>query len=364
MSESRRPIRVLVVDDSALVREAISEALSRDPELEVVGTACDPLVAQEKIPRLSPDVLTLDLEMPRMDGLTFLRKLMAEQPLPVVVVSSLAQQGSPAALEAIEAGAVDVLAKPDGTMSLGLLGEKLAYHVKAAAAAGTWLRRRDTASARAAPLAPSATSRSDDPRQLIVIGASTGGIEALRRLLPALPTGLPPIAVVQHIAPFFSQSVAKRLDALSSIEVREAGDREQLRPGSCVLAPGDRHLAVEFRGGVLTTRLTATPPVHHCRPAVDVLFRSAAEAAGRHVVAALLTGMGSDGAAGLAMIQAAGGITLAEHASSCVVYGMPKAAIERGVVDRVVPLDEMPAAIVAAVGGSLMRGRAAAGPRG
>jgi two-component system chemotaxis response regulator CheB len=344
-----RPIRVLVVDDSALVREAISQALARDPELEVVGTACDPLVAEEKIPRLDPDVLTLDLEMPRMDGLTYLRTLMKERPLPVVVVSSLAQEGSRAAIEAMEAGAVEVLAKPDGTMSIGSLAEKLAYHVKAAAAAGGWLRSHKSRAPSAPVLlrqpAPSAPHHHD----LIVIGASTGGIAALRQVLPALPVSLPPIAVVQHIAPFFSKSVAERLDAISDITVREARDAEPLGPGCCVIAPGDRHLAVQRTDGVLRTKLVNSPPVHHCKPAVDVLFRSAAEVTGRRTVAALLTGMGCDGAAGMRLIHEAGGTTLAEHESSCVVYGMPKSAIERGVVDRVVPLPSMAEAILAAI---------------
>ena len=348
---SRRPIRVLVVDDSALVRKAISDALGRDPELEVVGTAADPYVAREKIARLDPDVLTLDLEMPRMDGLTFLRILMEHHPLPVVVVSSLTQAGSRAALEAIEAGAVDVLAKPDGTMSLGALADKLAWHVKAAAAAGRQLRRPPPVPTSPRPgrgetvRLPAATP---PERQLIVIGASTGGVAALRQLVPALPAGLPPIAVVQHISSAFSRAVAERLAEMSAVRVREAGDGEPLLPGECVIAPGDVHLAIEYRGG-FRTRLVRSPPLHHCRPAVDVLFRSAAEAAGNNVVAALLTGMGSDGALGMQAIRAAGGTTLAEDASSCVVYGMPKAAIELGVVDRVVPLDRMAAAVVEAM---------------
>ena len=351
--ETRKPrrIRVLVVDDSALVRKAIADALALDPDLEVVGTAPDPYVAREKIARLDPDVLTLDLEMPRMDGLTFLRLLMQHHPLPVVVVSSLAQAGSQTALEAIEAGAVDVLAKPDGTMSLGAVADRLAWHVKAAAEAGRHLRRQPAAATatldRPAPL-PTSTPAADPARSLIVIGASTGGVEALRRLLPRLPRELPPIAVVQHISAHFSRTVAERLDSLSTITVREAGHAEPLRPGECVIAPGDHHLAIEQRHDGFLTRLLQTPPLHHCRPAVDVLFRSAAEAAGSRVVAALLTGMGSDGAIGMQSIRAAGGTTLAEAESSCVVYGMPKAAIELDVVDRVVPLTDMAEAIIAA----------------
>ena len=343
-----RRIRVLVVDDSALVRKAIGDALARDPELEVVGTAPDPYVAREKIARLDPDVITLDLEMPRMDGLTFLRILMKHHPLPVVVVSSLAQAGSQAALDAVEAGAVDVLAKPDGTMSIGALADKLAWHVKAAAAAGGHLRGAapPPAPAAAVPGTP-APLRVPLERQLIVIGASTGGVGALRQLIPALPPGLPPIAIVQHISPSFSRAVAERLAEISEVAVREAGDDEPLLPGECVIAPGDVHLAVEHRGG-FRTRLVKSPPLHHCRPAVDVLFRSAAEAAGSSAVAALLTGMGSDGALGMQAIRAAGGATFAEHESSCVVYGMPKAAIDLGVVDRVVPLPQMAAAIIEA----------------
>ena len=285
-----RRIRVLVVDDSALVRRAITEALGRDPEIEVVGSACDPYVAREKIEQLDPDVLTLDLEMPRMDGLTFLRILMKHHPLPVVVVSSLAQHGSQAAMDAVEAGAVDVLAKPDGTMSIGALADRLAYHVKAAAAAGVGRRHPAEQAPAASPPLP-APGAPFDSRQIIVIGGSTGGVEALRTLLPRFPQGLPPIAVVQHISAYFSRVVAERLNALSGLDVREATDGGILRSGSCVIAPGDFHLAVEFVGGAYRTKLLKTPPIHHCRPAVDVLFRSAAEAAGRHAVAALLTGM-------------------------------------------------------------------------
>ncbi len=351
MTDNKRRIRVLVIDDSALVRQAISDALGRDPELEVVGTAPDPYIAREKIARLDPDVITLDLEMPRMDGLTFLRILMKHHPLPVVVVSSLTQAGSQAALEAMEAGAVDVLAKPDGTMSLGGLGDKLAWHLKAAAEAGRHLRRLPPAppSPTAGPPVPVRPSgRPPHDRQIIVIGASTGGVEALRRLVPLLPTELPPVAVVQHISAAFSRAVAERLDTLAGLHVREAGDDEPLRPGECVIAPGNIHLAVEHRGGGFRTRLVRSPPLHHCRPAVDVLFRSAAEAAGPHVVAVLLTGMGSDGALGLKAVREAGGKTLAEHESTCVVYGMPRAAIDLGVVDRAVPLGDMAAAIVEA----------------
>lgn len=365
-------IRVLVVDDSALVRKALTDALSLDPAIEVVGTACDPYVAREKIMRLDPDVLTLDLEMPRMDGLTFLRILMEHHPLPVVVVSSLTQAGSQAALDAIDAGAVDVLAKPGGTMSVGDIAARIAYHVKAAAAAGRQRRlggeRRtpppDAARPETRPPAPlrpagGAAPRPPvvDPRRLIVIGASTGGVEALRTLLPGLPAGLPPIAVVQHISPHFSKAVAARLDTLSDLDVREAADGMPLVPGSCLLAPGDHHLTVVREAGGYRARILQSPPVHHCRPSVDVLFRSAAEAAGAQAVGVLLTGMGSDGALGMAAIHRAGGRTIAEDASTCVVHGMPRAAVEAGAVDEELPLPRIAEAIVRAAGArSLPRG--------
>ncbi len=360
---SKKKLRVLVVDDSALVRKTITDCLNLDPAIEVVGSACDPYVAREKIMRLSPDVITLDLEMPRMDGLTFLRILMQHHPMPVVVVSSLAQAGSQVALDALEAGAVDVLAKPNGTMSVGALAGQLAHHVKAAAASvrfrGMMARADRSAAGSAAAAAkpavanepaavqppPPYTGRVDN-RQLIVIGASTGGVEALRTVLPNLPAGLPPIAVVQHISPYFSKAVAGRLDSLCSMRVVEAEDGMILERGTCVVAPGDYHLALTWQGEGYKTRLMQTPPVHHCRPSVDVLFRSVAEAGGKYVTAALLTGMGSDGAMGMAALRKAGGRTIAEHEKTCVVYGMPRAAIELGVVDLVLPLPQIAGAIV------------------
>lgn len=348
-------IRVLVVDDSALVRHAITQALELDPDIEVVGVANDPLIAMEKIPRLQPDVMTLDLEMPRMDGLTYLRQLKAEKSkLPVLVISSLTQQGSQLALQAMEAGASDVLGKPDGSTSIGSLAGQLAFHVKAAARSR---RRVDRVSpvamgpAAAMPNLPLQRRHSgaEPDRRLIVIGSSTGGIEALRYLLPSLPNGLPPMVVVQHIPAFFSGAVAARLNDLSPFEVREAVDDEPLRPGLCLMAPGNFHLSLVQLGGFYRTRLSQSPAIHHCRPAVDVLFRSAAAAAGAHTLAVLLTGMGVDGARGMQKIKQAGGQTLAEHEDSCVVYGMPRAAVELGVVDRSVHLRDMPQAVLHAV---------------
>ena len=344
-----RKIRVLIVDDSAVARRAIRDALSQDPGIEVVDVDCDAYVAREKILKLQPDVITLDLEMPRMDGLTFLRILNEHHPLPVVVVSSLTPQGSAKALEALAAGAVDVLAKPSGSQSLGEMAYQLAYHVKAAARARLGPRRSETSVAPLPPVSESVPPGEFSARRIILIGASTGGVEALRFLLPQLPAGLPPIAVIQHIPPNFSRSMAEHLNKLCQFEVREASEGDELRRGLCLVAPGDFHMALVPYGRGYRARLTQSPPVHHCRPSVDVLFRSAAEHAGAQAVAALLTGMGSDGARGLQALRAAGARTLAEHEDSCVVYGMPQAAIKLGVVDQVARLEEMPQAILQAL---------------
>ena len=346
---AKRKIRVLIVDDSAVARRAIRDALSQDTEIEVVDVAGDAYVAREKILKLEPDVITLDLEMPRMDGLTFLRILSEHHPVPVVVVSSLTPQGSAKALEALAAGAVDVLAKPNGGQTLGEVAHRLAYHVKAAARARLRPRRPETGVTALPPVLEPVAPGEFSPRRVILIGASTGGVEALRFLLPRLPDGLPPIAVVQHIPPTFSRLMAERLNDLCPFEVREAVEGDELRRGLCLVAPGDFHLALVPYGRGYRARLTRSPPVHHCRPAVDVLFRSAAEHAGAQAVAALLTGMGSDGARGLQALRAAGARTLAEHEESCVVYGMPQAAIKLGVVDHVAPLEQMPQAILQAL---------------
>ena len=334
-----------MIDDSALVRKTITDTLHMDPDIEVVGVANDPLIAMDKIPKLHPDVLTLDMEMPRMDGLTFLRQLKQENsPLPVVVISSLTQQGSKLALDAMEAGAKEVLAKPDGSSSIGALAGKLAFHIKAAARA-----RRDLAPLPTTKLQPNLPSRPRAPagmdRRLVVIGSSTGGVEALRYILPALPADLPPIAIVQHIPAYFSKAVAERINGLSAIEVREAADNDPLLPGVCLIAPGDYHMMI-VKQDQYRVRLVQTPPVHHCRPAVDVLFRSAAAVAGEYTLGVLLTGMGRDGARGLGAIKEAGGCSLAQNEASSVIYGMPRAAVELGVVDRSVHLQAMPQAIV------------------
>ena len=344
-----KKVRVLVVDDSALARRAITDALKRDPEIEVVGGAVDPYQAREMIMDLEPDVITLDLEMPRMDGLTFLKILMQHHPLPVVVVSSLTQAGSAKAMEALNAGAIDVLGKPDGSRNLNEMGQVLAYHVKAAARSKRRVRTKNQEPTPVAVTASAIPAGKYSPRRIIVIGSSTGGVEALRYVLPRLPAGLPPIVVVQHIPANFSKIMAHHLDQLCPYEVREAVDGDELRSGLCLVAPGDFHLALVPHGMGYKVRLMQSPPVHHCRPAVDILFRSAAQHAGSHAVAVLLTGMGVDGAAGMKALQTAGAETLAESEESCVVFGMPQAAIKLGAANQIVPLPRMAVSILEAL---------------
>jgi len=340
-------IRVLVVDDSAVVRRMISETLERDPEIEVVGTAADPYVARDKILALNPDVLTLDIDMPRMDGLTFLGVLQQHRPMPVVVISSLTTAGSQNALTALERGAVDVLAKPSSAWNLGALREQLAVRVKGAARA-----RLDRVKPPAAGDGPGpvmvAGSAAFSPRQLVVMGASTGGTEALKNILTRLPDGLPGICIVQHIPPVFSKTFAERLNECCAFEVREAVNGDEVHPGLALVAPGDYHMTLAWKGAGYRVTLEQGPMQHHVRPAVDVLFHSAVTA-GRDALGVLLTGMGTDGALGLKALKTAGATTLAQNEETCVVYGMPRAAVELGCVDRVLPLDVLPHAILHAL---------------
>ena len=352
-----RKIRVLIVDDSAIVRKILTEALNGEPDMEVVGTAPDPYVARDKILSLDPDVLTLDIEMPRMDGLTFLKILQQHRPMPVVMISSLTQAGSQSVMKAMELGAVDVLAKPTSAWNLGGLREQLAVRIKGAARA----RLRSfapSAAGHAAGHPPGqpvnhgpvtvAGSTSFSPRQLVVMGASTGGTEALKNVLTRLPDGLPGICIVQHIPPVFSKTFAERLNECCAFEVREAVSGDEVRPGLALVAPGDYHMTLSWQGSGYRVALEQGPMLHHVRPAVDLLFNSAV-CAGAHALAVLLTGMGSDGALGMKALKAAGAVTLAQNEETCVVYGMPRAAVELGVVDRVLPLDLMPHAILHAL---------------
>ncbi|MEN9706252.1 MAG: hypothetical protein RLZZ393_2131 [Pseudomonadota bacterium] len=347
MNTATDRIRVLVVDDSALARRAIIDALSLDPAIEVIGTAPDPYVARDRILELRPDVVTLDMEMPRMDGLTFLRILQEHHPVPVVVLSTLTTAGSELAYQALAAGAVEVLAKPDAGRGIARIAWELANGVKAAA--------RSKPRGKATPAQPSSVaglqleSSAAARGRMLFIGASTGGVEALRELLPQLPADIPPTVIVQHIPAGFSRIMANHLDELCRFTVREAVDGDLLQSGLCLVAPGDYHATVVASPRGHAIRLLQTPPVHHCRPSVDVLFRSAAETIGPSAVAALLTGMGSDGARGLQMLRKAGARTFAESEDSCVVFGMPAAAIQLGAAEQILPLSHMPRAILRAL---------------
>ena len=346
MSNGRK-IRVLIVDDSAIVRKILGDALSGEADMEVVGTAPDPYVARDKILALHPDVLTLDIEMPRMDGLTFLKKLMRFHPLPAVVISSLAQPSCRAALEAMEYGAVEVLAKPGGPYSVGELRHTLAEKIRAAAAAR---KRGEPAepfpqATREAP-APVVEGSSLPSGTVIAIGASTGGTEAIAAVLTHLPAQSPGIVIVQHIPPMFSRAFAERLNGMCQIEVREAADGDTLRHGLALIAPGDFHMVLRRSSGRYFVNIKTGPRVCYQRPSVDVLFHSVSEAAAEHAIGVLLTGMGSDGAQGLLRMRQAGAHTIAQDEASCVVFGMPREAVAIGGVAQVASLSAIPAAIL------------------
>ncbi|MBK6765164.1 MAG: chemotaxis response regulator protein-glutamate methylesterase [bacterium] len=333
-------VKVLVVDDSALVRRVLTEELARDPEIQVVGSAPDPYVARDKILQLKPDVLTLDIEMPRMDGLSFLRKLMKHHPLPVIVVSSLTPKGSEMAMDALSLGAVDVLCKPGEAYSIGELSRELTARVKTAA------RVRLAARTTAAPTKPMEALK-ETTLKIIAIGASTGGTEALREVLQRFPVNAPPTVVVQHMPEQFTKAFADRLNGICAIEVREAKDGDTLRPGLALIAPGNKHMLLQRSGAVYSVAVKDGPRVHHQRPAVDVLFKSVARFAGKNAVGAILTGMGADGADGMLEMKQAGANTIAQDEKSCVVFGMPKEAIARGGVDSILPLDQITHGIIA-----------------
>ena len=341
----QRRVKVLIVDDSALVRELLTAILSSDPQIEVVGTASDPYVARERIKQFNPDVLTLDIEMPRMDGLGFLERLMALRPTPVVMVSSLSQRGAEASLRALELGAVDVVGKPVSDIGEGLpaLREEILSKVKAAAGANV---ARRAALAPATHAAPIAAMPFRSTETVIAIGASTGGVEAIATVLRALPADSPAIAITQHMPPLFTARFARRLDETCPQRVHEARDGERMLPGHAYIAPGDRHLRVGRSGANYLCRVGGSERVSgHC-PSVDVLFGSLAREAGINAVGVILTGMGSDGAEGLAAIRQVGGRTLGQDEASSIVYGMPRIAFEAGAVESQVPLDDMGAAIL------------------
>lgn len=335
-----RITRVLIIDDSALMRQMLASILSSDPGIEVVGTAPDPLVAREKIKALNPDVLTLDVEMPRMDGLAFLEKLMTLRPMPVVMVSSLTEKGAEVTMRAMELGAVDVFCKPVDLAGGGLQAQAKILIDKVKAAASARVRSLSDRPVRQPPrLAVTTLYKSTD--RLVAIGSSTGGVEALRDIILALPADSPPIVITQHIPPKFSASFAERLDSLAAVRVKEASDGERIMAGHVYIAPGDRHLAVHRSGAQLIAHCYDGALVSGHKPSVSILFNSVAEACGAKAVGVILTGMGRDGADGLLAMRKAGAATIGEDESSCVVYGMPKAAFDLGAVEKQLPLSRI-----------------------
>ncbi|HPO15430.1 MAG TPA: chemotaxis response regulator protein-glutamate methylesterase [Candidatus Hydrogenedentes bacterium] len=336
---STRPIRVLIVDDSATVRQVFANELARDPEIEVIGTAPDPYVARDKIVQLKPDVVTLDIEMPRMDGITFLRKLMQHYPLPVIIVSSLTPTGGEVALEALQAGAVDVMCKPGAAYSVGDMSVQLIDKIKAASRVSV---QRRTASPAAAAATVQRLAMTRTTNKVIAMGASTGGTEALTQVLTAMPANAPGIVIVQHMPEVFTRSFADRLNTLCAIEVKEATNGDTVIPGKALIAPGNYHMLLRRSGASYYVEVKSGPLVTRHRPSVDVLFKSVARFAGRNAVGVIMTGMGADGADGMKEMHNNGAQTIAQDEASCIVYGMPKEAVARGGVDHVVSLDRIP----------------------
>jgi len=331
-------VKVLIIDDSPLIRRLLSEILSQASDIEVVGCAEDPYQAREMIKLLNPDVLTLDVEMPKMDGISFLRNLMRLRPMPVVMISTLTQQGSPITLEALELGAVDFIAKP--TVNVKQQMSQYAYVVqqKVRVAAGARVRSFKKVSTVSEPLPSNAQFLLN---KVIAMGASTGGTEAIKEVLIKMPTNCPAIVITQHIPPVFSTSFAQRMDRTCAINVKEAQHGDKLTAGWAYIAPGGLHLSIKKRGASLYCELDDSEPVNRHKPAVDVLFNSLLECGAKNIVAALLTGMGSDGAKGLLSIKQAGGYTIAQDEFSSVVWGMPKAAVDLGAAHEIVALDKV-----------------------
>ncbi len=337
-----KKITVVVIDDSALIRKLLSEIINSQPDMQAVGAAPDPLVAREMIRSLNPDVLTLDVEMPKMDGLDFLERLMRLRPMPVVMVSSLTERGSDATLRALELGAIDYVSKPKIDIAHGIqeYADEIAEKIRTAAAAR--LRPRPLPGIpRVERVLPALANRSISTEKLIIVGASTGGTEAIKEFLLDMPPDCPGILITQHMPEAFTKSFAARLDSLCRISVKEAEHSERVLPGHAYVAPGHSHLLLRRSGANYMTQLSDAPHVNRHRPSVDVLFRSAAEHAGRNAVGVILTGMGRDGAQGMLAMKQAGAYNFAQDEASCVVFGMPKEAIAAGATDEVLPLREI-----------------------
>lgn len=340
-------IRVLIVDDSASVRQMMTKILSADPQIEVIAAASDPFAAARYIKDELPDVVTLDVEMPRMDGITFLRKLMSQCPVPVVMCSSLTEDGSETLLQALEAGAVDIILKPQAGVAdfLAEQHQRIRDVVKGAARARvsarnerTMIKPQQKLTADAVLPPPGTRAMSRTTEQIVCIGASTGGTEALREVLEALPANSPGIVIVQHMPEHFTRSFAQRLNNLCEVDVKEAEDGDTVMRGHVLIAPGGRHTLLTRQGARYTVSVREGPLVSRHRPSVDVLFRSAAQSAGSNAVGVILTGMGDDGAQGMLEMKQAGARTIAQDEATSIVFGMPKEAIARGAVDRIVPL--------------------------
>lgn len=335
------PIKVLIIDDSAMIRKVFEKELSKDPEIEVVGTAPDPFVGRDKIVYLKPDVITLDIEMPRMDGLTFLGKLMKYYPMPVVVVSSLAKRGGDVALKAMELGAVEVLSKPGTAYSVGDMSEQLIEKVKAASKVKVLKKISDTCTEPSCNSVLEASIGVKTTNKIIAIGASTGGTEAIREVITKLPSNSPPVVIVQHMPQNFTKAFADRMNQLCQVEVKEATNGEYLAKGKVLIAPGNQHMEIRRSGVNYYVTLFDGPMVFHQRPAVEILFNSVAKYAGQNAVGAILTGMGKDGAQGLLAMRNAGANTIAQDEKSCIVFGMPKEAIDIGAAQVIKPLNQI-----------------------
>ncbi len=342
-------IKVLVVDDSALVRKLLTEELSRYDDITVVGTAVDPYAAREKIISLKPDVITLDVEMPRMDGLSFLAKLMKHYPVPVIIVSSLTPANSDAAIRALSLGAVDVIGKPGSAMSVPDISRQLVQSIRAASRARLQKRVDPVASGPSLARPTPSLSGLSMTHKIIALGASTGGTQALEAVLTRLPAAMPGIVICQHMPEKFTASFAQRLNSCCALDVREAKDGDAVVPGVALVAPGNFHMMLTLSGAQYQVRVKDGPRVHHQRPAVDILFSSVAKHAGRNAIGAIFTGMGADGAKGLLQMREAGAHTIAQDEASCVVFGMPKEAIKVGAAVEVLPLHDIAEALQNAV---------------
>ena len=344
--DAQKKIKVLIIDDSALVRQMLTDMLSKDAEIEVVGTATDPYMAREKIKRLNPDVLTLDVEMPRMDGVTFLKNLMRLRPMPVVMVSSLTDKGADITLRALELGAVDYVSKPkvDFVHTFESYAEEILDKVKVAAKAKVRPMRAVNAEAEDVPAQPQPEVSAGPPilsEKIVAIGASTGGTEAIKEVLQSLPVTVPGIVITQHIPRAFSQPFAKRMNSISQLNVCQAKNGQPILKGHVYIAPGGEHLLVAKEAGMYVCRLSSGDPVNRHRPSVEVLFRSVAQAVGRNAVGIMLTGMGADGAIAMKEMKEAGAKNIAQDENTSVVWGMPGEAVKAGAVDHILPLDKV-----------------------